>query len=467
MFKLNLTSTAKLSTLAVAITLAGCASSSNLGESSLEKEAFFAAQSYAAELTESGANNQWWETYQSQQLDAFVKQALESNRNLQAAQQRLKASMEQLGYEEAQYLPQGDVTALGNRESTAGVIESNASLGANFSWQLDLFGRISALIKGAEAKSFQAQEQKTQLVAEIVSGVTRSFFEWQGNQLKLQIVNQQISALTESIDVLQARVDEGFASKLDINRTYAQLNEQKTLLPQIETALYQNKATLAVLLGQTPEQVQLSFETDLINSNLIQPVALTQPEKAVSLRPEISIARYQLLEQSALADAARAALYPDISISGFVGLINPIGGQLSSNDDAWSLTPQLSWSILSWPALKAQARAQSSLSQAAFSDYENTIVSIIAESQTALVSMKQSKNLHEFAEKRLHHAEIAHEQAKAMYEEGQMPYLDLLSARQDALVAKQAAVDAKIAFMLAKISTYKAFSGGWSRTLVL
>jgi multidrug efflux system outer membrane protein len=54
-----------------------------------------------------------------------------------------------------------------------------------------------------------------------------------------------------------------------------------------------------------------------------------------------------------------------------------------------------------------------------------------------------------------------------MYEEGQMPYLDLLSARQDALVAKQAAVDAKIAFMLAKISTYKAFSGGWSRTLVL
>ncbi|MFT6472231.1 MAG: TolC family protein [Paraglaciecola chathamensis] len=466
MFKLNVRSSAKLSALTLALTLAGCASGPHLAEKSLAQSAFFAGQNYADELNESGASNQWWQSYQSPQLDALVKQGLESNRNLQAAQQRLQAAMQQLGYEEAQHLPQGGLQVESSRESAANSIDASANAGANFSWQFDLFGRIAALIKAAEANSFQAQEQKTQLAAEVVSGVTRSFFEWQGNQLKLQIVNQQIAALTESISVLQARVDEGFASKLDINRTYAQLNQQKTLLPQIETALYRNQATLAVLLGQTPSQVQLSFETDLLNNNLIQPVTLNQPEKAVSLRPEISIARYKLLQQSALADAADAALYPDISISGFVGLINPIGNNLSKNDDGWSLTPQLNWSILSWPALKAQAKAQSSLTQAAFLDYENTIISVIAESQTALVNMKQSKNLHEFANQRLLHAEAAHLQAKAMYEEGQMPYLDLLSARQDALVAKQASVDAKVAFMLAKISTYKAFSGGWSRTLV-
>lgn len=466
MFKLNLTSTAKLSALAIALTLAGCASSQAPTEQSLANTAFFAGQNYAEELNKSGANNQWWQSYQSQQLNNLVKQALTSNRNLQAAQQRFKAAMQQLGYEESQYWPQGGLQAQGSRESIAGSIQNSASLGVNANWQFDLFGRISALIKAAEANSFQAQEQKTLLAAEVVSGVTRSFFEWQGNQLKLNIVNQQITALTESIDVLQARVDEGFASKLDVNRTYAQLNQQKTLLPQIETALYQSQATLAVLLGQTPDQVSLSFETNLLSNNLIQPVALTQPEKAVSLRPEISIARYQLIQQSALADAAQAALYPDISISGFAGLINPVGGKLSKNDDAWSVTPQLNWSILSWPALKAQANAQSSLSQAVFADYENTIIRIIAESQTALVSMKQSQTLHEFTEQRLYHAEQAHLQAKAMYEEGQMPYLDLLSARQDALIAEQSSVDAKIAYMLAKISTYKAFSGGWSRTLV-
>ncbi|WP_158968522.1 TolC family protein [Paraglaciecola sp. L3A3] len=466
MFKLNLTINTKLSTLVLALTLAGCVSSQQATQDSTLSNTFFAEQNYAQELAQSETNSQWWQSYQSMQLNSLVTQALESNRNLAAAQLRFRAAMQQLGYEEAQYWPQGGLQGEASRESVAGSVQNSASIGAGINWQLDLFGRISALIEAAEANSLQAQEQRHQLAAEVVSGVARSFFEWQGNQLKLQIINQQIAALVASIDVLQARVDEGFASKLDVNRTYAQLNQQKALLPQIETALYQNKATLAVFLGTTPEQVELSFSADLLSKNLIQPVALIQPDKAVSLRPEISIARYQLLQQSALADAADAALYPDISISGFAGLLNPIGIDLSSNDDAWSLTPQLNWSILSWPALKAQAKAQSSLSQAALADYENTIISVIAESQTALVSMKQSKTLHEFADKRLYYAEQAHLQAKAMYEEGQMPFLDLLSARQDALVAEQASVDAKIAFMLAKISTYKAFSGGWSRTLV-
>ncbi|MDU0355560.1 TolC family protein [Paraglaciecola aquimarina] len=466
MGKLNLMSKAKLSALAMALTLAGCASSQHSEQASTLKNSFFAEQNYAAELAQNDANSHWWQSYNSAQLDELVATALQSNRNLAAAQLRFKAAIQQLGYEEAQYWPQGGLQAAATRESVAGDIDSTARFGANLTWQLDLFGRISALIQAAEANSLQVQQQKHQLAAEVVSGVTRSFFEWQGNQLKRQIVNQQIAAILASIDVLQARVDEGFASKLDVNRTYAQLNQQKALLPKIETALYQNKATLAVLLGQTPEQIQLSFEENLLSNNLIQPVTLVQPEKAVSLRPEISIAHYQLMQQSALSDAADAALYPDISISGFAGLLNPVGSQLSKNDDAWSVTPQLNWSILSWPALKAQAKAQSSLAEAALAEYENTIVSVIAESQTALVSMKQSQTLHEFADKRLFYAEQAHDQAKAMYEEGQMPFLDLLSARQDALVAQEASVDAKIAYMLAKISTYKAFSGGWSRTLV-
>ncbi|MGY0638739.1 MAG: hypothetical protein ACW7DW_17540, partial [Paraglaciecola chathamensis] len=80
MFKLNVRSSAKLSALTLALTLAGCASGPHLAEKSLAQSAFFAGQNYADELNESGASNQWWQSYQSPQLDALVKQGLESNR---------------------------------------------------------------------------------------------------------------------------------------------------------------------------------------------------------------------------------------------------------------------------------------------------------------------------------------------------------------------------------------------------
>ncbi|MER2494221.1 TolC family protein [Catenovulum sediminis] len=456
-----------LCTTLVALAISSCATTQEKNNMDVEQMNYFAGKTYAAELTsqQQATENKWWLAYQSEQLNNLVAQGISANHNLRAAQNRYTAALQQLGYEEAQHWPQGGVQLQATRQSVQDQLSTNAQFGASALWQIDLFGRISALTDAALANSLQAQEQQIRLLTEVVSGIVRSYFEWQGKQLKLQIVQQQIAALNESIEVLEARVEEGFASNLDVNRTYAQLNQQKSLLPKIESEMYQIKTTLAVLLGTTADTFTLQTEQQIFSQNLLQPVALAQPEKAIQARSDIHIALHRLTQQQALKEAADAALYPDISISGFVGLLNPTGSSLSTSNDAWSVTPQINWSILSLPALKAQANAQDSLAQAALADYENTVVSAVAESQFALVNMQKSKTLIEFADKRLHHAQQANMQAKAMYEEGQVPYLDLLAARQDALIAQQDAVDAKISYTLAKIATYKAFSGGWSRTL--
>lgn len=454
----------KLTALSAAMLLAGCASFKSHELVETQNHAYFASQAYLAELKQADSGH-WWYGYQSSELNELIKTALENNHSLRAAQHRYRAALAQLGYQSDQYLPQGGVSAEIERQKLTGDITNQTSVGLSATWEIDLFGRISSLVNAAQAQTYQAAEARVQLMAEVVTGVTRSYFEWQGNQLKLDLVNAQIAALEESLQVLQARVDEGFVSSLDVERTLAQLNQQKTLLPIVKQALYQSQASLAVLLGVPAEQVKLDYHNESLDLALAAPFSLYQPEFAVKLKPEINIAMYQLAEQSALDEASQAALYPSISLTGFAGWINTDGTRLSSNE-SWSVTPGISWSILSWPALQNQADAQAELTQAAYADYENTLVRVISEAQNSLKAMHYGQQLNAFSQQRVFHALSALEQAQALYEEGSVPYLDLLNARQEALQAERDSLDAKISLIQARVSTYNAFSGGWSRTVL-
>ncbi|WP_440904441.1 TolC family protein [Catenovulum sp. SX2] len=455
--------------VATSLLLAACSSTADYQQqmaTETAKHSYFSSHPLLQQNKATGEisqNKQWWFNYQSEQLNALVVKAQQNNLNLQSAAKRYLAAQQRLGASEAQYLPQGGLNAEATRASVANQISEEASFGIGLSWQLDLFGRISALVDAAHAAKASAYETQVAINTQVTSGVIRSFIEWQGLSLKQQIVQAQIKALEESVEVLQARVDEGFASNLDLDRTYAQLNQQLAILPQLDNQRFNLQASIAVLLASTPEQIKLTFEPELFADGLSTQLDIADSKQALLLRPEIGQAYYQLMQQTALSDSAKAALWPDISIGGFAGLLNPTNVSLSTRDDAWSVTPSISWSILSWPALKQQADAQQTLAKAAYDNYQQSIVEVIAESQVALNSLAQSQKHTEYADARLGFADNALNQAQAMYEEGQVPYLDLLSARQDALLAKQSAVDAKINLMLAKVTTYKAFSGMWSR----
>ncbi|EWH11430.1 lipoprotein [Catenovulum agarivorans DS-2] len=463
--------------VATSLLLAACSSTTDYQQQAATetaKHSYFSdntnTQNYSHPLLQqTGASDltmktkQWWLNYKSEQLNALVINAQQNNLNLQSAAKRYAAAQQRLGANKAQYLPQGGLNAEATRASVANQITEEASFGLGLTWQLDLFGRISSLVDAAQAATASAYETQIAINTQVTAGVVRSFIEWQGLTLKQQIVQAQIDALNESVDVLQARVDEGFASHLDLDRTYAQLNQQLAILPQLQTQRFNLQASIAVLTATTPEQINLSFEPSLFSDNLAAPLQIKDSKQALLLRPEIGQAYYQLMQQTALSDSAKAALWPDISIGGFAGLLNPSNISLSADDDAWSVTPSINWSILSWPALQQQAEAQQTLTKAAYDNYQHSIIEVVAESQVALNNLSQSHKLTDYAGTRLSYADKALTQAQAMYEEGQVPYLDLLSARQDALLAKQAAVDAKINLMLAKVSTYKAFSGVWSR----
>ena len=451
-----------LSAVLVAAFLSGCASKIDTQSEQNAINDFVAQANIASNVAIADETN-WWHKLESKQLNALVNSALTNNYNLQTSQLTLKSTLARLGEQKAQYLPQGGVNIGAARSDAPSVFDRQSSANIALDWQLDLFGRITALVDAANASAMSQAEQVRSLQIEVVSSVVKGFVSYQGNVEKQHIIAMQINALEQSIEVLQARVDEGVANELDLNRTMAQLRQQEALMPAIEYAKYSDLSTLAVLTGKLAQDIAIDNEQNLLEQRFS--VALKNANSAIALRPDISRALYDFSQANSLSVAASKALLPDISLSAFAGVVSIDSTGLKNTDQQWQVAPQLQWSILSYPALLAQRDAQQFLSEAAYSDYQQIVLNAVTQSELSLQMLVNQQQQERYAKQRYGFANKAFLQAQAMYEEGQIPYLELLDARQDVLMAQENAVDTTIATLLAKVNAYQAFNGQWSYAL--
>ncbi len=442
--------------------LSGCASQIDSKQHQQLLENFIAEAQIAPQLSGADEAN-WWQQLQSPQLEQLIKDGLANNYNLHSSQLQLESALARLGTQKAQYLPQGSATINSQRTNLANPYQRQSSATLGFDWQIDLFGRISALVDAANASAMTQAEQLRALQIEVVSAITKGYISYQGNRQKQQIVEMQVDALKQSIAVLTAQVEEGIANELDLNRTRAQLSQQQALLPEIAYAQYRDSSTLALLTGRLASDIKLEDEAQIFTQPFA--VALAEPNNAIALRPDISRALFEFSQANSLSVAASKALLPDISLSAFTGILSLGNNQLENSQHQWQVTPQIQWSLLSYPALLAQRDAQALLSEAAYHHYQQVVLSAINDSELSLQSLDKELKQKYYADSRFQHANKAFSQANAMYQEGQIPYLELLDARRDVLIAQENAVDSTIASLIAKVGTYQAFNGRWSSLL--
>ena len=120
------------------------------------------------------------------------------------------------------------------------------------------------MVDAANASAISQAEKVRLLQIEVVSSVVKGYVSYQGNVEKKRILTLQITALKQSIDVIQARVEEGVANDLDLNRTMAQLKQQQALMPAIEYAKFRDLSTLAVLTGRLAQDLALANEQAIL-----------------------------------------------------------------------------------------------------------------------------------------------------------------------------------------------------------
>lgn len=407
----------------------------------------------------------WWQAFDDAALNQLLSRALAENRTLAQASANVERAYAVFRDADNDWLPKGTVDAgyqAAKNPSVAAndnnVILRGYSTGANLSWDLDLFGKIRRATEAAAANAQQADILWHDAQVQLISQVATSYGEYRGAQLRLLVAEQNLQNLNQTRDIVNARLDAGMASELELARIDAQRFAVQSTVPQFRAALATADATLSALLAQRPGQLNLGAVPNL--PQLKQPVALVEGENYLRYRADVASAERLLAARTADIGVATADLYPNVSVRGFLGFLSGPGLTVGNSTEAWSVAPTLSWQLADLGSVQARIRSAKASSKMALAQFEQQVFNALADMQLSLQNYNFSREQQLSTEQQWQASNHAVDIARQRYNAGSGEFLELLEAERDLLSSRDQLAQLQQQSFTRLVGIYRSFGGG-------
>ncbi len=408
------------------------------------------------------ADAMWWAHFNDPLLEDLRAQALRANPSLLQAQAALQQARALILVGAAGLQPQ-----LGSRISAQHQSSNSQSRGNLFaagfdaSWELDLFGAeqstVAALEADAEASRAQLGAAQTSLSAE----VALRYIALRGLQARLQVAQSNWASQQQTLRITDWRAQAGLLSRLELEQARSAAQQTGSLLPALRTGVLQAQHALAVLTGQPPLDL-----IELLQTPAPMPVpdvglALSLPFETLRQRPDVREAEWRVRAAESRVNAADAARWPSLQLSGSLGLQALTLGSLGSGPVLSSLLAAARWPVWDGGAARAQLTAQQAALEQARSRYRSTLLTALQEVEDALVALRgdgeRSLQLAEAARA----AQTAAQLAGQRFRGGLIDFQTVLSTERAQLATQDALASARIDWSADHVRLFKALGGGW------
>ncbi|MBC7982819.1 MAG: efflux transporter outer membrane subunit [Candidatus Obscuribacterales bacterium] len=448
---------------ALALSVALLAACGSIPKSSVDTPTTFTAADTNSYLVGEPVVQEFWRSFDDPVLNSLVHRALLANRDLRATQARLRQSRALANQSMTDYLPGGSLS-IQNTETRAGLaaVTSRYTGTAQAQWEIDLFGRIT---NGVMARSADARAALADLHAarvSVTSETARIYFQLRGANTRLSVARRSADNQRQSLNITQARFEEGAGSELDLQRARAQLQTTLATIPSLETQQQQLLNQLAVLLGEPAGQVAQPEILSVEAIALPELVPVGNPAEWLRRRPDIRRAEARLESTAAAARVSVASLFPRVSISGTATAAAADVGSLfekANNTLLWG--PTLSWAVLNIPRLLYDVAAQSARRDESLASYEHTVLTALAETESALSAYRFSRQRVAELEAAVTASERAEELSRIRYDAGAADFLSVLDAQRTQLQVADQLAQSRSDRAGALVAVYKALGVGW------
>jgi multidrug efflux system outer membrane protein len=425
---------------------------------------------------ESLANAPWWDVFNDPQLQELVKIALQENKDLKIAVERVEEARARYGFTKADLWPRLDLSATAGRlrfseasllHTPTGDVPSGQSTetpiyaaSADLNWEIDFFGRIRRATEAQRALYFSTEEARRSAVLTLVADVARAYLELRDFDRRLEVARRTITSRREYLTLAQDRFEGGITPEMDMRQAEAELRRVEVVALDLETLIALKENELSVLLGRNPGPVVRGKPVEEQTLPPAAPPGL--PSELLDRRPDIREAEQRLAAATANIGQARALLFPRIALTGSFGFA-------STELDTLFDGPSKSWNIIGnllqplFNAGKNRRRVEITESQQrqALYDYERTILQAFRETEDALVAYRATGQQRLAQAERVRADRKVLELAEMRYRGGVAAYLEVLDA-QRSLFGSELDEAATIGSHLASlVDLYKALGGGW------
>lgn len=426
----------------------------------------------------SDAEIYWWKNFNDPVLNQLVASACSNNLSLQIAGVRVLETRARLNRSIGNLFPQQQGISGGvnysqlNSDLAAKIpgvnpdyVSDQILFGA--SWEIDFWGKYRRQIQSDRANYLGTIADYDNAMITLIADVASTYVNIRTLEERIRVAKQNMTTQREGLRIATAQFKAGETSERDVQQATTRLAQTEAQIPLLNASLSQNKNGLAVLLGETPQQVERHL-TEAGNIPVApKDVAVGIPKDLLRRRPDVLAAGLQAASYSALIGVAKAQMYPAFSLSGEFGYAgnNQFNNHLSDmfnwqsrvvNAGAGVVFP-----IFNYGRLINQVRVQDAQFQQALLNYQNTVLVAQQEVENGLASFANQQSALAALNRAAKAARRSTDLAMIQYKEGQTDFTTVLTAEQEQLNVENDVATTRGNVVQGLISVYRALGGGW------
>ena len=395
-------------------------------------------------------------------LVQVIEMALANNRDLRTATLNIQRAQQTYQITENNQLPTIGASGSILRQDTLSTKPSttyNVGLGVT-AYELDFWGRVRSLKDNALDSYLATQSSRDATQISLIGQVAQAWLSYSFANANLKLADQTLKAQLESYNLNKKRFDVGIDSEVPVRQAQISVETARNDVANYKTQVAQAQNLLNLLVGQAVPENLLAKQpvTQVTQSSAI---GAGLPSDLLNNRPDVRTAEYQLSAAGANIGAAKAQLYPTISLTGTAGYASTdLSDLFKSGAFVWSLGPSLDIPIFDWGTRKANVKISEIDQKIALSNYEQTIQTAFREVNDALAT-RENIGDRLAAQKRLVEAtNTTYKLSNARFRAGIDNYLTVLDSQRSAYAAEQSLLLLKQADLNNQVELYKTLGGG-------
>jgi outer membrane protein, multidrug efflux system len=409
----------------------------------------------------------WWQGFGSDKLNELIAEAQSSNDDLAAAIARVQEADAQARIAGAALLPSVDFGADATRQraQVTGVGPAtfnsfNPELTA--SYELDFWGKNRAARAAARATAIASHYDKETIALTVVSSVATSYLQALEFRDRLEVARQNLANGRKILHGLQLEQTAGIATGLDVAQQETAVALLDAAIPPLQQQFRQIVNALAVLIGKTPETVDIDSGT--LNSLTSPQVAEGLPSQLLARRPDVAESEEQLISANADITVARAALFPSIELTAGGGFASSALSTLfDPASRIWSVSAGLTQPIFHGGALRGQVAFSNARYAELLSSYHKTVISAFSNVESALIAAQQTQEQQARQQKAVDTARRAFQYAQTQMSAGTVNILTVLNTENTLFSAQDELVQIQYLHLQSLVDLFTALGGGWQR----
>jgi multidrug efflux system outer membrane protein len=411
----------------------------------------------------------WWHGFGSPQLDELIAEAERNNDDLAGAIARVREADAQVRIAGAPLFPTLDLGAAATRQRT--VVPGGASgprLTNIFnpqitaSYELDFWGKNRAVRNAARATAIASRYDQQTVALTVVRSVAGTYFQALEFLDRIQVARQNLENGQKILQGLKLEQSAGTVTGLDVAQQETAVALLEAAIPPLLQQLRQSVYALAVLVGRTPESIDVT--TGSLTEISSPAIAAGLPSQLLSRRPDVAAAEQQLIAANADITVARAALFPNIALTASGGYESSrLASLISPANRVYALSAGLTQPIFHGGALHGQVSFSEARYTELLTTYHKTVLTAFSNVESALVAARQTADQQERQQNAVAKARRAFEFARTQMSVGTVNVLTVLNTENALFSAQDVLVQVEYSHLQALIDLYAALGGGWQQ----